>query len=174
MEFEKRHEEFKEKYPKTYAGFWFWRNLFEGIETDIENTIIIESESKASDTFFTHPLWVYMSAGIAIIEIKRNIAEELESVGYFLSKDEPPKRRSLDEEIFHEFLHVLGFYKPKMFTPGRLIIDFVPVWLTHVNPPRTVEGIIERVKIINRWWKEYAKEENTSGTRYTWLKEKYR
>lgn len=75
-----------------------------------------------------------------------------------MSNDEPPKRRPIDEELFHEFLHVLSFYKPKMFVPGPLIIDSVPVWVTHFSPPRTVEGVRERIKIINRWWRGIAEE----------------
>lgn len=162
------YKDFIEKYPKVYAHFWFWRNLFEGIEEDVADTIIVEVPSTV---FISAPLWVDTTTDTAIIRVKENIAKELEHKGYFLSEDKPPRKRPIDEEMFHEFLHVLCFYRPEMFQPSCLIIDFVPVWLTHADPPRTVEGLIERIKIINRWWKNYAK-----GTihKYEWLKEKYK
>lgn len=159
--------EFKRKYPKIYANFEVWRAIFAEIESKIEDTIIFETESEllppaAMDTV-TYP-------GKIGIRIRTDIAEELEKKGYFLTAY--MRYEQLDELMFHEFLHVLSEYKPELFIPHPLVIDFVPARVTHFKPPKTAAGILERIKIINKWWERYAEEEYPAR-RYAWLKKKY-
>jgi len=159
--------EFKKKYPRMYVGFEFWRDLYSQIESKIEDTIIFETESELLPPA---ALDVTTFPGEVGIRVRKDIAEELEKKGYFLTAY--MRYEQLDELMFHEFLHVLSEHKPELFVPSPLVIDFVPARLTHFKPPKTASGILERIKIINKWWKGYAEEEYPAR-RYAWLMKKY-
>jgi len=138
---------FRKKYPKIYSYFAFYKNLFGLLESKVkENTVIREAELG----YF--PIWTETSLhdGLAVISVLKGYAKELEEQGYYT--DITGEKASLDELIFHEFLHVLGLFNPKMFDPSPLIIDDVPTRLTHENPPKTISELRTRIKEINQWY----------------------
>ena len=138
---------FKEKYPKIYSRFSFYKNLFGSLESKIkDNTVIREAE------LGYYPLWTETSLhdGLAVISVLKDYAKELEEHGYYI--DITGEKVPIDEVIFHEFLHVLGLFNPKMFDPSPLIIDDVPTRLTHENPPKTISELRTRIEQINQWY----------------------
>jgi len=137
---------FRKKYPKIYSYFAFYKNLFSLLENQVKNTVIREAELG----YF--PLWTETSLhdGLAVISVLKGYAKELEEHGYYI--DITGEKVPIDEVIFHEFLHVLGLFNPKMFEPSPLIIDDVPTRLTHENPPKTISELRTRIEQINQWY----------------------
>lgn len=143
-ELDTEHEFFMEKYPQLASAFKFYRDLFSKIDKRVENTrVVVEPSAFLVDVLATSITPVFPDRQ-KITLIKR-YADQLEEVGYIRIN----RKRYTPENIsFHELLHVLCGYRPDLFNYGCGRIDMFPE-LTVENPPKTSEGILERIDEIN-------------------------
>ena len=143
-ELDTEHEFFMEKYSKLASTFMFYRDIFSKIEKRVENTrVIVEPYAFLVDAASTTTTPVFPDR--QKITLIQHYADQLEEKGYTIIAG---RRHTPENIFFHEFLHVLCNYRPDLFNYGCGRIDMFPE-LSVENPPKTSEGILERIGEIN-------------------------